>query len=263
MRRRRNPFATGPNPFGGAPGRFDSSAPIRPRTRWVGRLLALLIVLAGLGVGIAVILNQSSGQGGGPNPAAPSLQPRPSAPAAVPGWVAVTDGKATIAYDVPADWHVSYAGDGGTLSTGDWRLPVTMLASYLDGYCEPAPNSFRAESGAATVPDADATAAATDTARHVADAIFGTNAAPTVTLNQPTTITAHGRTGTLVTARVTVHQPDRCAPPSGLVDVYAVPNPARHESLVVIAYADQQFTGAISQHDLDTIVTSIRPLPAH
>jgi hypothetical protein len=264
MRRRRNPFSTGSGPFGGAPGRFDSTPIRRPRTRWVGRFLVVLIVLAAMGVGIAVIVNSSTDYAtSGPPAPVPPPQPRPFAPAVIPGWVAVTDAKATIAYDVPADWHVSYLGDGITLSTKDGRLPVTMMASYLDGYCESATSSFRAESGAATVPDADATSAATTTARDVADAVYGVGTAPTVTLGPPTTFTLHGRTGTLVTANVTVHSTDRCEPPSALVDVYALPDPAHNESLVVIAYADQRFTGAVSQPNLDRIVTSIRPLAAH
>jgi len=263
MRRRGNPFAAGP--FGGAPGRFDSSPIRRPRTRWIGRFLMVLIVFVAMGVGIAVIVNQSpDNASAGPPASVPPPQPRPSAPAAIAGWVAVTDANASIAYDVPADWRVTYIGDGETLRAPNWSLPVTMMASYLDGYCEAAArSSFRAQSGTATVNDADATTAATDTARHVADAVYGQGTTPGVTLDAPRTITAHGHTGALVTAHVTVHSTDRCEPATGLVDVYALAVPAQHDSVVTIAYADQQFTGAISQQNLDTIVTSFRHLAAH
>lgn len=224
----------------------------------------VLIVLTAMGVGIAVIVDQSPDNASTlpPPTSVPPPQPRPSAPASVPGWVAVTDDSATIAYDVPADWRVTYIGDGETLRAANWSLPVSMMASYLDGYCEAtAGGSFRARSGTATIGDADATAAATDTARHVAESVYGQGTG--VTLEGPRTITAHGHTGTLVTAHVTVHSTDRCEPATGLVDVYALAVPAKHDSIVAIAYADQQFTGAISQQDLDTIVTSFRHLPAH
>ena len=265
MRRRGSPFTTGSGPFGGAPGRFDSSPIRRARVHWIGRFLVVLIVLTAMGVGIAVIVNQSpANTSAGPPTSVPPPQPRPSAPSSIPGWVAVADTSASIAYDVPADWRVTYLGDGETLRAANWSLPVSMMASYLDGYGEAsAGGSFRARSGTATVGNADATAAATDTARHVADAVYGQGTTPGVTLDQPRTITAHGHTGTLVTAHVTIHSTDRCEPPTALVDVYALAVPAKHDSIVAIAYADQQFTGAISQHDLDTVVTSFRQLSAH
>lgn len=271
MPRRRNPFRSNAGPFGGAPGgRFSfGPPPRRVRGRWLGRFLVLLIVLVCVGVGVAVVLNQSSPRDTGAPPSAlPTLEPRPSAPAEIPGWVAVTDSGRTIAYDVPADWTVSYVGDGQTVDLPNWSLALTMTATYLSGYCESAPSSFRAQSGAATVEDPNATTAATDTARNLATALYGpadsgAGAPPTVTLSTPRQLTAHGRTGTLVTAQITVHRPDRCEPPTAIADVYAIPNPGKHESLVVVAYADQRFTGAVGQHDLDTIVTSIRQLSAH
>lgn len=246
----RDPYAAEPGPIG------------RPRRRRLPWLIVGLVVCAVV-ITTVVVTNRSSGNASGD---IPLPTPRPSAPAVVPGWVAVTDRGSSIAYDVPADWEVSYVGDGQTLNNGRWSLVMTMMSSYLDGYCESNLTSFRAQAGAATVPDADGTAAATDTARQVATTVYGpadsgAGAAPTVTLSRPMAVSDHGLTGTLVTAKVTVNEPDRCEPATALVDVFALPNPARHESLVVVAYADQQFTGAISQHDLDTVVTSFRRLP--
>jgi hypothetical protein len=249
----RDPYAADLGPIG------------RPRRRWLTRLVVGIVVCAVAVLGIVVATHRSSGDAAADVPL-PTPQPRPSAPAVVPGWVAVTDSGASIAYDVPADWKVSYVGDGQTLSNGRWSLVMTMMSSYLDGYCESNLTSFRAQAGAATVPDANGTTAATDTARQVATALYGpvdsgAGAPPTVTIGRPTAASDHGLTGTLVTARVTVNKPDRCEPPTALVDVFALPNPAKHESLVVVAYADQQFTGAVKPQDLDTIVTSFRRLP--
>jgi hypothetical protein len=202
-----------------------------------------------------------------PSPtAAPST--RQSAPAVVPGWQAVVGDGGGVAYDVPADWHVSDLGDGLTLHDNGWQLAMTMPASYLDGYCKTAAGSSRAMAGTGTVPQPNAVLAAEQTAKHVADFAYGPagsgeGAPPTETVSGANQVEADGITGELVTARVVVNQPDSCGPAGALVDVFALPNPTKHESVVVIAFADQQFTGAVSQHDLDRIVTSIRPLPAH
>jgi hypothetical protein len=188
-----------------------------------------------------------------PSPAAT----RPSAPAAVPGWQAVVADTGGLAYDVPPRWDVSAAGAGVTMRDGTWRLPVTMLGGYLDGYC--GSGSSRALAGVATAPEADATTAATETARHVADWAYR-SAGPRVSVGTPAIATAGGLTGELVTARVTVTEPGRCEPPSALVTVFALADKAHHDSLVALAYADQRFTGAVGQADLTTIVTSLRPV---
>jgi hypothetical protein len=182
---------------------------------------------------------------------------RPAAPAAVPGWQAVVADTGGLAYDVPPRWDVSAAGAGVTMRDGTWRLPVTMLAGYLDGYC--GSGSSRALAGVATAPEADAATAATETARHVADWAYR-SAGPRVSVGTPATATAGGLTGELVTARVSVTKPGRCEPPTALVTVFALADKAHHDSLVALAYADQRFTGAVEQADLATIVTSLRPV---
>ncbi len=201
----------------------------------------------------------------GKTPAAPTtVTPSPaatrsSAPAAVPGWQAVVADTGGLAYDVPPHWDVSPPGAGVTVRDGTAQLAVTMLAGYLDGYCQASTGSSRALAGVATAPQADASTAATDTARHVADWAYRSGG-QTVSVGTPTTATAGGLTGELVTARVTVAKPDPCDPPSALVTVFALADKAHHDSLVALAYADQQFAGAVSQADLDKIVTSLRPV---
>jgi hypothetical protein len=73
-----------------------------------------------------------------------------------------------------------------------------------------------------------------------------------VRVDPPRTVTDDGITGQLVTAHTT-----GCGS-AALVDVFALPNPTRHQSVVLIAFSD-----TVDQHDLDTIVTSVRQLPAH
>lgn len=245
----------------------------RPRPRRWGAITVIIWVVVIAAILVAQYAVSSRGVAtsrqptAGPTPTTPPST-RQSAPAVVPGWQAVVDAGGAIAYDVPADWHVSYLGDGIQLHDGGWRFTMTMVASYLDGYCEQVTGSNRAMAGAGTVPQANGSTAAEDTARHVANFAYGPagsgeGAPPTVTVGTPRQVKADGATGDLVTARVTVNHPGSCGPASALVDVFALPNPAKHESLVVVGFADQQFVGAVSQHDLDTIVTSIRQLSAH
>ena len=239
--------------FGGAPGGIG-----KPRGRWLGRLLVLAIVLVIVGVVIALISNSSSkdtGHGTDPFPPEPT---RASAPARIPGWVAVTDSADTIAYDVPADWQISAVGDGINLSTSDWTMPLTMLARRPNGTCE-----VTARSGAATVQIADASTAATTTARGIAQSVYGPGGAPTITLSTPTPTAITNGVGMLVTAHVTLPAPTHCQSPTALVDVLALASPSHHDSVVVVAYSYQQTPTAIGQSDLDRIVTSIRKLPAH
>jgi hypothetical protein len=163
---------------------------------------------------------------------------RQSAPARVPGWHAVVGDTGTIAYDVPPGWAVSDIGAGKQLHDGTWQLAMTMLAGPANDRCT--------GSGAATVPDP---ATAADTAQHVANAVYGPG---TVRVDAPRTVTDDGITGQLVTAHAT-----GCGS-AALVDVFALPNPAQHRSVVLIA-----FSNTVDQHDLDTIVTSVRQLSAH
>jgi hypothetical protein len=163
---------------------------------------------------------------------------RQSAQSRVPGWHAVVSDTGTLAYDVPPAWAVSRIGAGKQLHDGTWQLAVTMMAGPSTDRCT--------GSGAAIVPDPDT---ATGTAKHVANAVFGPGP---VRVDAPRTVTDDGITGQLVTAHAT-----GCGS-AALVDVLALPNPTRHQSVVLLA-----FSTTVDQHDLDTVVTSVRPLPAH
>jgi len=162
---------------------------------------------------------------------------RQPAPARVPGWHAVVSDTGTLAYDVPPDWQGSAIGAGRQLRDGGAQLAMTMLAGP--------PNDRCTGSGAATVP---APNTAADTARHVANAIYGPG---NVRVDAARKVTDDGITGDLVTAHA-----NGCGSTDALVDVFALPDPANHRSVVLIAF------GA-DQHDLDTIVTSVRQLSAH
>lgn len=241
---------------------LSSSAP-RPRSRAPRlTLIALGYVIVIVGSVIAQVkVDAANAKAPAPTtaPATPTPATRPSAAALVPGWQAVVADTGGLAYDVPPRWDVSAPGTGVTMLDGAWRLPVTMLAGYLDGYCQAAPSSSRALAGTATAPEPDATTAAEDTARHVADWAYRSGD-PQVSVGAARTATAGGLTGELVTARVTVTTPGPCTPPSALVTVFALADKAHHDSLVALAYADQGFAGAVDQADLGTIVTSLRPV---
>lgn len=242
---------------------LPSSAP-RPRSRAPRLILiALGYVIVIVGSVIAQVkVDAAAAKAPAPTTATATTTPaatRPSATALVPGWQAVVADTGGLAYDVPPRWDVSAPGAGVTMLDGAWRLPVTMLAGYLDGYCHAEPSSSRALAGVATAPEPDAATAAEDTARHVADWAYRSGG-PRVSVGAARTATAGGLTGELVTARVTVTTPGPCTPPSALVTVFALADKAHHDSLVALAYADQGFTGAVGQADLGTIVTSLRPV---
>lgn len=197
-------------------------------------MLAAVFVLVVASIIVAQILVDRSYH------AATPTSDRQSVPARVPGWHAVVGDTGTIAYDVPPDWQVSDIGQGRQLHDGTWQLAMTMLAGPANNACT--------GSGAGTVPELATTAAtAADTAKHVADAVFGQ-----ATVDSPRSVTDDGITGSLVTAHA------RGCGSAGLVDVFALPNPARHQAVVLIAFSTN-----VDQHDLDTIVTSVRQLPAH
>lgn len=196
-----------------------------------------LIVAAYVVATVAIIVAQILVSKAYSTPAGPQPN-RQSAPARVPGWHAVVGNTGTIAYDVPPGWAVSDIGAGRQLHDGTWRLAMTMLAGPTNDRCT--------GSGAGTVPQPDTAA---QTAQHVANAVYGPG---TVRVDPPRTVTDDGITGQLVTAHAT-----GCGS-AALVDVFALPNPAQHQSVVLVA-----FSNTVDQHDLDTIVTSVRQLPAH
>jgi hypothetical protein len=53
-----------------------------------------------------------------------------------------------------------------------------------------------------------------------------------------------------------VHEPGSCLPASALVDVSVRGLPGNW--VVAVALADQRFTGAVGQDDLNNVVTSLR-----
>jgi hypothetical protein len=224
---------------------------------------------------------------------------RQSAPAVVPGWHTVVDDShdlhytgVELAYDVPADWRVSTIGESLSVAgapivsdsfayNGAWRLDMSMLADNLAGFC-PAPLTLAVPvPTAVTAPEmagvglvtrangpTDDRAAAEEIAQHVAMFAYGpagrgAGGPPSITIGSSGQITVHGVTGYQVTARVTTDQPGRCGPAGGLLDVLALPGPGYGDSTMVVAFSDQQFSGAVSGSVLDRIVTSFRQLPPH
>jgi hypothetical protein len=182
---------------------------------------------------------------------------RESVPSVVPGYQAVVDATGAIVYDVPADWQVSHIGDGTQAQDGDWRLTLTMLAAYRNGFCTAQPARARALSGTGALNDkrpADTVTA--DTARHVADWAYGSpGGQPAVAVSTHRAI-YRGQLYHLATAMVTVHEPGSCLPASALVDVSVKGGPGNW--VVTVALADQRFTGAVGQSDLNNEVTSLR-----
>jgi hypothetical protein len=175
----------------------------------------------------------------------------------VSGYQTVVDATGAIVYDVPSDWQVSHIGDGTQAQDGDWRLTLTMLAAYRNGFCTAQPARARALSGTGALTGVGpANSVAAEVARHVADWAYGSaGLQPTVVVSTHDAL-YRGQVYHLATAAVTVHEPGSCLPASALVDVSVRGLPGNW--VVAVALADQRFTGAVGQDDLNNVVTSLR-----
>jgi hypothetical protein len=215
-----------------------------------------VVVIAGVLVAQLIVTNNRKSQPVSAPPVPTTTAPpttRESVPPLVSGYQAVVDTTGTIAYDVPANWQVSHLGDGTQAQDGDWRLTLTMLAGYRNGFCTAKPTSARALSGSGVLPGiGPAKLVAADVAKHMADWAYGDS---TVVVS-PRAVRYRGRLYHLATATVTVRKPGACDPASALVDVFVTGQPGNW--VVLVALADQHFSGAVSQGDLDKIVTSLR-----
>jgi hypothetical protein len=243
--------------------------PDRPPSRAVASVVALAMLLLGGGVTAAVVAAQTQGRHRAPvvlpsGPAIPAYTPSPppSAPARVAGWHAVVAVKHGLTYDVPpATWSVKSAGTivGFEDPQGRPEVAGSGVSVYKEGYCPARGGSWRAEAAVsgygATNPADDATEAAREWATYgYTSGTTGT--APTVTLSAARHLPEHRAVE--VTATVTVHDDDTCAPPRSVVHAVALPVD-KDEVAVLVVLADQDVPDAMTDTDLERIATSARP----
>jgi hypothetical protein len=195
------------------------------------------------------------------------LQPKATGAPQVAGWkvIPINDGKnlqTSKAYDVPPDW------DPLTISAAfgpdDARISLYTPAIYLKGYCTGSPTSFRAMAGVTTVTNSgDNATQAIAAAQKVTDAVYHTknNTKPKITMGQPTPVSIdRDKRGYTVTAKsdITLGPDDKCTPTKATVSVVVLESkPEDKTSVVITAFADQDFTEAVAEQDLQKIVTSM------
>lgn len=195
------------------------------------------------------------------------LQPKATGAPQVAGWkvIPINDGKnlqTSKAYDVPPNW------DPLTISAAfgpdDGRISLYTPATYLKGYCPGSPTSFRAMAGVTTVTNSgDNAAQAIAAAQKITDAVYHTknNTKPKITMGQPTPVSIdRDKRGYTVTAKsdITLGPDDKCTPTKATVSVVVLESkPEDKTSVVITAFADQDFAEAVTDPDLQKIVTSM------
>jgi hypothetical protein len=195
------------------------------------------------------------------------LQPKATGAPQVAGWkvIPINDGKTlqtSKAYDVPPNWDpltlsASFGPDTGKIS-------LYTPAIYLKGYCPGSTTSFRAMAGVTTVTNSgDNAAQAIAAAQKVTDSVYHTknNTKPKITMGQPTPVSVdRDKRGYTVTAKseITLGPDDKCTPTRASVSVVVLESkPEDKTSVVITAFADQDFAEAVPETDLQKIVTSM------
>jgi hypothetical protein len=258
----------------------------KPKGPWLAIAVAVVVV-AGLVVTLVLVSPSRSTDGiplavrgldstapppPGAGSTAPStndnpLQPKATGAPQVAGWkvIPINDGrqlKTTKAYDVPPNWDAL----AGSVAFGpeNARLSLFTPAIYLKGYCTGSPNSFRAMAGVTTVTNSgDNAAQAVAAATNISNAVFATKAGalPTITMGTPTAVSIdRDKRGYTVTAKsdIAPGPDDKCTPTKSTVSVVVLESkPEEKTSVVITAFADQDFAEAVAETDLQKIVTSM------
>ncbi|MBP2323882.1 hypothetical protein JOF56_004267 [Kibdelosporangium banguiense] len=267
-------------PGGGYQGLGYYAEPPEEKKKATGLLLAVVVaavVVVGLVVTLIVVgpsqptsgvplaaqgsVSSSARPGGNP------LQPKATGAPKVAGWkvIPINDGKnlqTSKAYDVPSNWEplttsAAFGPDGN-------RFTLFTPAIFQKGYCPGAPTSFRAMAGVTTVTNSgDNAAQSIAGAQKILDAVFHTknNTKPQVTMGQPTPVSIdRDKRGYTVTAKadITPGPEDKCTPAKATVSVVVLETkPEEKTSVVIAAFADQDFAQAVPETDLQKIVTSM------
>jgi hypothetical protein len=207
------------------------------------------------------------GRSTGPSTNGNPLQPKATGAPQVAGWkvIAINDGnqlQTSKAYDVPPSWEpLSSAAAFGVDQT---RFSLFTPAVYLKGYCTGSPSSFRAMAGVTTVTNAgDNAAQAVTAATNITNAVYTPKNAtkPKITMGTPTPVSIdRDKRGYTVTAKseITPGPDDKCTPTKGAVSVVVLETkPEEKTSVVITAFADQDFAEAVPETDMQKIVTSM------
>ncbi|GAA4531226.1 hypothetical protein [Amycolatopsis samaneae] len=257
------------------PRRIRATRPSRPPKRgrgYVGWIAVGVVALAGAAA-------QYFGSGHNDRSSAPASRgpsvytppPRATVPVSVAGWRSVAGRDGSYAYDVPPNWQP----EPGTLH--GWEkgpvLPgITLTTSaFLDsGFCQGQSASKRGGAGVTTVKVADPAGAAAQAVDNLAVSRYSPDAGPLAQVvrqpaQQAEVILAPGRTrpASIALAEVVPTDTGPCAPKRALVAAIAMgtEDPAKPQSAVLVAYADQDVPGAPDREQLLRVLRSYRGVP--
>lgn len=234
-------------------------------------VLALVGVLVLAGIATTVVLLTRNGQ-----PQAGDRTQQATAPTTtsalkpqdprVPGWQVAVSNRRNVAYDIPKtqwtrkspDEIVSLGPSDGDFVTG------TGAASYLPGFCAGKSGSVRAGTAVTASDTEGPDKSAPDTAQHWATVAYKSSDASQATdvklePSQQIKIADGKVNATLSIADVTVPaSTDPCVPRSAKVYAAAV-STSDTGSVILVLFADQDVSNALSADDAKKIMTSMRP----
>ncbi|APU13903.1 MULTISPECIES: hypothetical protein [Actinoalloteichus] len=256
--------------YGASGGEPPRSGPGRGRGLLIGGLSVLLVAVVTTTI---VLLVNGGGRGSTPaadqtatqdtptpiseTAASQETADSPAEPPHVLGWQVIHTERGAL-YDVPRDWELSEQN----ISYGDVAQDGISLESATTlerNTC--APGFLRASAGVTVLAEPDLAAAATDTARRLAESAYSSQETPAeVEVGDPESITLAADTAAqYVQATATVSDPAECGSPAGSIHVVTIPTTDGNGALALAAVGDQQVDNSITPEDMRRIIESFRP----
>jgi hypothetical protein len=184
----------------------------------------------------------------------------------VPGWQVAVSNRRNVAYDIPkTQWTRKDADDIVSLGPSDGDFVTgTGAASYLPGFCEGKAGSVRGGTAVTASDTQGPDKSAPDIAQHWASVAYKSSDAGQTTdvkLEPARQIKiADGKVAaTLSVADVTIPaSTNPCVPKTAKVYAAAV-STSDTGSVILVLFADQGVSNALSDADAQKIMTSMRP----
>lgn len=179
----------------------------------------------------------------------------------VPGWQPVLSQKEGAIFDVPDDWTVESPGTLTGFEDGAGRKVIMHgVATYRDGFCKNAANSYRGGAGFMTAGDADP-----KKVPQIAAKLWATAAgelpedSPKVTSSAPKRVTiAGGQDAWMSTAVVKNPVKSECPPPSLKVTAVAFVPREGGDTALFIMHTDEGVEDPLPPAEAKKIIDSLR-----
>ncbi|MGJ7906091.1 hypothetical protein ACOQFL_06385 [Actinopolyspora sp. H202] len=248
------------------PSRGESAAPpVRsrgPTIAVVSTAIASVVII----ITTLVLVNLDDGGGNGAVAASSTSTTsgsRRSVPAAIPGWQSVAVWETGVAYDVPSDWtpHPGAVNRLGNSSTE--TITLSGYSLYMAGFCDRAPQSFRALIGLTSSKMTDNAKAGRKTIEKLGNMLWSTSdgARPQLKQREPQRVSLDdGKlTATFVSAEIVPATTETCLTESAYIGAMALPY--QQGTAILVGMADQEFEGAETPDTMERALRSLRLLP--